>query len=83
MLSEICSHRCDIGQRAESDPPVGASSWPWIILVDSDPTRGRRRRIALTRCGFPAVDVVRDVSVGALVTLPVQVRVGAGDDVVA
>jgi len=48
-------------RRAESDPPIGALSWPWIILVDSDPTRARRRRIALTRCGFPAVDVVRDV----------------------
>ena len=48
-------------QRAESDPPTGASSWPWVILVDSDPTRARRRRIALTRCGFPAVDVVRDL----------------------
>ncbi len=48
-------------RRAESDPPIGTLSWPWIILVDSDPTRARRRRIALTRCGFPAVDVVRDV----------------------
>ncbi len=47
-------------QRGEADPPTGASSWPWIILVDSDPTRARRRRIALTRCGFPAVDVVHD-----------------------
>jgi len=48
-------------RRAESDPPIGTLSWPWIILVDSDPTRARRRRIALTRCGFPAVDVVHDV----------------------
>ncbi len=32
-----------------------------MILVDSDPTRARRRRIALTRCGFPAVDVVQGV----------------------
>jgi len=48
-------------QRAESDSPIGALSWPRIILVDSDPTRARRRRTALTRCGFPAVDVVHDV----------------------
>jgi len=47
-------------RRAEADPPIGALSWPWVILVDSDPTRARRRRIALTRCGFPAVDVVHD-----------------------
>ena len=48
-------------RRAESDSPIGALSWPWIILVDSDPTRARRRRVALNRCGFPAVDVVHDV----------------------
>jgi len=48
-------------QRIESDPPTGTLPWPRIILVDSDPTRARRRRIALTRCGFPAVDVVHDV----------------------
>ncbi len=48
-------------RRAESDPPIGTLPWPRVILVDSDPTRARRRRIALTRCGFPAVDVVHDV----------------------
>jgi len=48
-------------QRIESDSPIGTWSWPWVILVDSDPTRARRRRVALTRCGFPAVDVVHDV----------------------
>ncbi len=47
-------------QRAESDPPTGTLSWPWVILVDSDPTRARRKQIALITCGFPAVAVVRD-----------------------
>ncbi len=61
MLPESTSIAVTSPQRIESDPPIGTWSWPWIILVDSDPTRARRRRIALTRCGFPAVDVVHDV----------------------
>jgi len=36
-------------------------SWPWVILVDPDPTRARRMQTALTKCGFPTVDVVHDV----------------------
>jgi len=61
MRSESAPTAVTSAQRIESDPPIGRLSWPWIILVDSDPTRARRRRIALNRCGFPAVDVVRDV----------------------
>ncbi len=61
MRSESAPTAITSAQRIESDPPTGTSSWPWIILVDSDPTRARRRQIALTRCGFPAVDVVHDV----------------------
>jgi len=48
-------------RRAGSDPPVVPMSWPWVILVDPDPTRARRMQTALTKCGFPTVDVVHDV----------------------
>ena len=61
MRSDSVPTAVTSARRIESDPPTGTSSWPWIILVDSDPTRARRRQIALTRCGFPAVDVVHDV----------------------
>ncbi len=61
MRSESARTAVTSAQRIESDPPIGTLPWPRIILVDSDPTRARRRRIALTRCGFPAVDVVHDV----------------------